>query len=135
MTATTMPPMPASFARAAAALLTAASLLGFSAPAAAHHSSAMFDATVETPLVGTVRTFKWSNPHAWIELDVEAEDGAATMWAIESQPPNMLMRRGWTRTSLRTGDQVTIVINPLKDGQPGGSLVSVTLPDGTELRD
>jgi hypothetical protein len=109
--------------------------LALAAPAGAHHSSAMFDASVELPLAGTVREFRWSNPHAWIELDVADESGAHVMWAIESQPPNMLVRRGWTRSSLKAGDEVTVVVNPLKDGQPGGSLVSVTLPDGVELQD
>jgi hypothetical protein len=129
MTLKIRPALPLWIAAAAAT----ASLV--SAPAGAHHSSAMFDATVETPLVGVIREFRWSNPHAWIELDVASEDGATTMWAIESQPPSMLARRGWTRSSLKTGDEVTIMINPLKDGQPGGSLVSVTLADGTVLRD
>lgn len=119
----------------AAALGLASSIAAASAPALAHHSGAMFDSAVQTPLTGTIREFKWSNPHAWIELDVTAEDGTTTMWAIEMQPPNMLIRHGWTRRSLNAGDQVQIVVNPLRDGQPGGTLVNVTLADGTVLAD
>lgn len=115
--------------------LSLAALVAAATPAAAHHSSAMFDSDVEQPLHGSVREFKWSNPHAWIELDVQGEDGATEMWAVEMQPPNMLQRRGWTRRSLQPGDEVTIVIHPLRDGQPGGSFVNVTLADGSVLVD
>ncbi len=121
--------------RLAAALGLASVLAAAPAPAFAHHSSAMFDAAVQMQLTGVVREFKWSNPHAWIELDVTAEDGATTMWAIEMQPPNMLLRHGWTRRSLSPGDQVQIVVNPLRDGAPGGTFVNVTLPDGAVLID
>ncbi len=119
----------------ASPLLALLATLAAGAPAGAHHSSAMFDAEVEMALEGEVREFKWSNPHAWIELDVTGEDGSVTMWAIEMQPPTMLARRGWGRSSLKPGDAVTVVVHPLRDGQPGGSFVFVTLPDGTELRD
>jgi hypothetical protein len=118
-----------------AAVALAAAALAAAVPALAHHSSAMFDADVEKPLVGTIREFKWTNPHAWIEIDVPAEDGSTVMWAVEMQPPNMLQRRGWTRRSLEAGDQVTVVVHPLHDGQPGGSFVNVTLADGTVLVD
>lgn len=118
-----------------AAALAAATLATAAVPAFAHHSSAMFDATVEQPLEGTIREFKWTNPHAWLEIDVTAEDGSTVMWAVEMQPPNMLQRRGWTRRSLEAGDQVTVVVHPLHDGQPGGSFVNVTLADGTVLVD
>jgi hypothetical protein len=123
--------------RVRTAVLAGAAALAplLAAPALAHHSGSMFDSAVQTPLAGTVREFKWSNPHAWIELDVAAEDGTTTMWAIEMQPPNMLVRRGWTRRSINPGDAVSVTINPLRDGQPGGSFVSVTLADGTVLID
>ena len=60
-------------------------------------------------------------------------NGRVTHWSIEGHSPNILARIGWRRTSLNPGDQVTLIINPLKDGRPGGALVTAILPDGTRL--
>jgi hypothetical protein len=98
----------------------------------AHHSFSMFDATHEKTLVGTIKEFQWTNPHTWLWLDVPATNGiAAGEWGIEGMSPNFLGRRGWSKTTLRPGDKVTIVIHPLKDGSKGGTFLSVTLPDGS----
>ena len=103
------------------------------APAYAHHSFAMFDAAAEKTLEGTVKEFQWTNPHAWVQLMVTAPGGKVTEWAIECASPNALKRQGWRSTSIKSGDRVTMVIHPLKNGEPGGSLVIVTLPDGKQL--
>lgn len=103
------------------------------APAYAHHSFAMFDSAVEKTLEGTVKEFQWTNPHAWVQLMVTAPDGKVTEWAIECASPNALKRQGWRGTTIKSGDRVTLVIHPLKNGDPGGSLVIVTLPDGKTL--
>jgi hypothetical protein len=98
----------------------------------AHHSFSMFDATHEKTLVGTIKEFQWTNPHTWVWLDVPAADSAAAgEWGIEGMSPNFLGRRGWSKTTLRPGDKVTIVIHPLKNGSKGGTFLSVTLPDGS----
>jgi hypothetical protein len=93
----------------------------------------MFDSAKETTLQGTVKEFQWTNPHAWVQLLVSGPDGKSTEWSIECASPNALKRQGWRGTSVKSGDRVTVVIHPLKSGEPGGSLVILTLPDGTQL--
>ena len=102
-------------------------------PAFAHHSRAMFDQTKQITLVGTVKDFQWTNPHCWIQVlvpDPNNAQGAPVEWGVEMGAPVELMRKGWKPASLNPGDKVTIVINPLRDGQTGGLVVSVTGPDG-----
>jgi hypothetical protein len=103
--------------------------------AGAHHSFAMFDQSQQVTLKGTVREFQWTNPHAWIHLDVPNANGVADTWQVELNSPNNLKRQGWKSTSIKAGDQVTLVLNPLKDGSKGGLFLSITLPDGTVLGD
>lgn len=104
------------------------------AVAMAHHSFAMFDQTRRVTLKGTVLEFQWTNPHAFLHVEVE-EGGRKTAWHVELNSPNNLKRQGWKSTSVKPGEVVTVVINPLRDGTPGGLFVSVTLPDGTVLGD
>ena len=113
---------------AAGALLAGAVLLGGGA-ASAHHSFAMFDQNRQVSIAGTVKSFQWTNPHAFIEL--EAPDGK--LWSVELNSPNNLVRQGWKRTALKPGDKVTVVLNPLRDGQAGGLFNAVTLPSGQVL--
>lgn len=104
------------------------------APSAyAHHSFAMFDQEKEQTLEGTVKEFQWTNPHAWVQLLVQGPDGKVTEWSIECASPNGLRRQGWRGNTLKAGDRITTIIHPLKSGEPGGSLVILTLPDGTQL--
>ena len=109
--------------------------LVLSTPAFAHHSFAMFDQKKSVTLRGTVREFQWTNPHAFIHIEVPKGGGGTEIWQVELNSPNNLKRQGWKSTSLKTGDAVTLVINPLKDGSKGGLFVSVTLPDGAVLGD
>jgi len=101
----------------------------------AHHSFAMFDQSKQLTLKGTVSDFQWTNPHAWIHLDVPNPNGVKDRWQVELNSPNNLKRQGWKSSSIKPGDQVTLVLNPLKDGSKGGLFVSITLPDGTVLGD
>ena len=110
-----------------------ATLAAAVAPAAAHHSYAAFDRTKEVTLTGVVKEFQWNNPHAWIQILVTDERGRQTEWGLECGSPNMMARTGWKRTTLRAGDKVAVVANPLKDGRPNGALVRITLPDGKVL--
>jgi hypothetical protein len=93
----------------------------------------MFDHTRSVTLKGTVTKFQWTNPHAYIELDVAAPDGKVSHFTIECTSINMLQRQGWRSTAIKAGDKVTAVVSPLIDGQPGGLLLEVTLPDGKVL--
>ncbi len=110
-------------------------LLAASPAAFAHHSFAMFDMQKEVSLDGTVKSFQWSSPHSWLEVMVHTPSGDDVEWSIEMGAPSSLYRHGWRQTSVKQGDKVTVVVHPLRDGRPGGSLVSVTLPDGKQLRE
>ena len=120
-----------------AALVAAVAVLTTAGPGLAHHSFAMFDYKNKITLTGTVRSFQWTNPHAYIELDVAdaAASGAVKLYQVECASPNVLTRIGWKFNTIRTGDKVTLLINPLKSGQPGGMLQEATLPDGRKLSD
>jgi hypothetical protein len=113
--------------------------LGFAAlllaaPALAHHSSAMFDASKETQITGVVKIFKFENPHVNIVVTVKDEkSGTATDWFIEAGSVRGLAMAGWRRSTLKAGDAITVVGRPLRDGQPGASLVRAVLADGTTL--
>ena len=113
----------------------AALALAYGGSAAAHHSFAMFDQTRSLPLKGTVHDFQWTNPHAFIDVDVPNADGSVELWKVELNSPNNLKRQGWKSSEMKPGDKVTVVIKPLRDGSKGGLFVSVTLPDGTFLGD
>jgi len=105
-------------------------------PAFAHHSRAMFDQTKQIKLVGTVKEFEWANPHCWIQVvapDPSDPQAAPVEWGVEMDSPVALMRRGWKPGSLKVGDAITVVINPLRDGQRGGLVVSVIGPDGMPI--
>jgi hypothetical protein len=116
--------------RALAGLVVAAVC---AAPACAHHSFAMFDREKSVTLEGTVKEFQWTNPHCWVQLMVrDPVTGKEVEWSLEGIGPNGLSRWGWTRTSLKPGDQAVVVIHPLKDGMPSGQLVTVTV-DGKTL--
>ena len=93
--------------------------------AMAHHSFGMFDITREMWIEGTVKEFQWNNPHAWIQVLVPGENaGEVVEWSLEGGSPNILSRNGWNRTVLQAGDKVRVLIYPLKNGKPGGLLLS-----------
>ena len=101
-------------------------------PALAHHSAAMFDRESEVRIMGVIKELQWTNPHAWIEIEVP-NAGKTVQWSVELDSPNILTRYGWNSSTLKPGDRVTITCHPLKDGRPGGSYVSIYLPDGKIL--
>jgi hypothetical protein len=108
---------------AVAAMLTANSAL-------AHHSFAMFDQSKSVTLQGTVKDFRWTNPHVFIQLLVKTEGGSEAEWSIEMTSPEHLARVGWRPGTLKPGDKVTLVIHPMRDGSTGGQYLSGTGPDG-----
>ncbi|MEI9964784.1 MAG: DUF6152 family protein [Caulobacteraceae bacterium] len=115
--------------------LAAVGMLVGATPALAHHSFAMFDRDKQVSLTGTVHDFQWTNPHAWIEIDVPDGKGGADKWGVELNSPNNLSRQGWRSNLLHPGDKVTIVLNPLRSGEHGGLFLQATLPDGRVLGD
>jgi len=101
--------------------------------AVAHHSAAVFDASQQKEISGTVKKFDYSNPHTWVWLDVPNDQGGVDTWGVEGMSPNFLNRRGWTRTTLKPGDKLTITIRPMKNGDKGGMWVTAKRPDGEVL--
>jgi Family of unknown function (DUF6152) len=102
-------------------------------PSVAHHSASMFDMQKRVEVQGTVKDFRWTNPHSWLVLTATDEANKGAEYNIEMNGPGYLVRNGWKRESLKPGDTVTVTINPLRDGSPGGNLVKVLTADGKEL--
>jgi hypothetical protein len=102
--------------------------------AAAHHSfAAEFDAAKKLKLTGTVTKVQWRNPHTYFYVDVKGEDGQIHNWAMELGSPNVLMRRGWSRDTLKIGDQVTVEGARARDNSYKGNANSVSMADGKRL--
>ena len=111
-----------------AVLLSATSAL-------AHHSNSAFDGDKVTVLTGTVVEWKWTNPHVWIILSVDDGKGGKAQWSIEGRTPGQLVRAGWSKTTLKTGETITVDFSPAKDGSPTGLLTRVRRADGTVVGD
>jgi hypothetical protein len=103
--------------------------------ASAHHSFGKFDMMKLTTLNGTVREWKWVNPHTWLTLSVEKADGSTEEWALVGSSPNMMARWGWNATDIHVGDKVSIDVHAGRDGEHIGALKSVFLPGGKVLTD
>ena len=99
----------------------------------AHHSGAPYDSNKTITLEGVVREWSWRNPHSSLRLAVSADDGGEIIWNIEGTSPNILIKQGWTRSSIKPGDRIKATIHPLRDGKPGGSLLGVVTTDGKVL--
>ena len=117
----------------ALAVVGIATLAVYAIPAVAHHSFAMFDASKTVTLEGSVKEFQWTNPHAWILLNVANPQGQADVWAIELNGPSGLARDGWKPKTLTPGMSVSVMIHPLRDGTNGGQFLNVKLPDGSQM--
>lgn len=104
-------------------------LLAFAlvAPASAHHSFAMFDPAKTVTLNGTIKEFRWVNPHVSLFVLADHPGAAPELWSVELTSPGNLTRLGWTRKSLSPGDKVAVEVNPLRDGQKGGGFRKLTL--------
>jgi hypothetical protein len=107
--------------------------LALTGPLSAHHSAAGIDRTRTAVVRGTVKEFRWANPHSWIDLEVRNDKGVVQTWSIEMTSPAFLIRAGWKSTTLKAGDEVSVTVRPFRNGDPGGLFVSVTLPGGSVL--
>jgi Family of unknown function (DUF6152) len=102
-------------------------------PVMAHHGTAAFENEKRVTLKGTVTEWLWSNPHCLLQFDVKGDDGKVVHWVGETQNPVSMTDRGWSKAAIKTGDEVTVVMLPVKNGVPLGRVVSVALPSGKTL--
>ena len=99
----------------------------------AHHSNVGYEVTKVITVTGVVKEFQWVNPHTWVILTVDEGKGAKVEWAAEGRAPGILLRAGWTRSSIKPGETVTIDMSPSKDGSKTAIIARVTKADGTIL--
>jgi len=114
--------------RGTSVLILIASLLVAGGPVFAHHGNRgayWIQPDKELALTGTVTQFKWGNPHVYVMWDVTDDKGNVAHWAAETRPPYLMSKSGWTRETLKPGDQVTITVFPAKTGAPVGLLAKV----------
>ena len=117
------------------ALFTATVGLLFGARSArAHHSTAMYDMSNPVTVKGTVGRFEWTNPHAFIFLEVKDEKGESTLWEVELMSLNHLRSYGWVRNTVKVGDAISATGAPAKNGAPSMIAGVVELPDGRKIR-
>ena len=116
-----------------AVTIAAVGVLLLSAPLLAHHGTAALDTGKEVTLKGTVTEWIWSNPHCFLQFDAKDDTGQVRNWAVETQNPTAMTQRGWSRSAFKAGDEVTVILEPVKNGQPIGRLLTVVLPNGQKL--
>jgi hypothetical protein len=109
-------------------------VIGVSAPALAHHGNASYDFEKTVTLKGVVTQWMWSNPHCLLKFDVKDDKGETQHWVTEASNPIDMLRGGWSATSLKPGDEITIDVMPSKNGAPVGRIRQVKLNDGTILK-
>ncbi len=108
-------------------------VLSFCSAVGAHHGQAVYDEDNPIQLKGTVVSFDWINPHCFVNLDVKDEKGNVVHWIAETVNPGKLARAGWTKDSLKPGDQVTLILTPARNGAHLGHFYKLTFADGREL--
>jgi hypothetical protein len=119
--------------RLIAILGVAIGLLVASAPLLAHHGAATFDTTKKLTLKGTVVEWFWANPHCFLRFDVKDENGQTAQWVVEAQSGPNILPLGFTKQTFKPGDEVTVTLQPVRNGRPLGRLLSVVLPSGKKL--
>lgn len=119
--------------KAAATALLAGLLVVGAAPAWSHHEVAGYDLAHPVAVQGVVREFVWANPHVMLYLEVATRSSGDAEWALEGDSVQALERKGWTRTSLRPGDRIQVLLAPKRDEQRAGQILRVTSSDGRTL--
>ena len=114
-------------------VLAAAGVISAAVPSVAHHGAATFDTGKEITLKGVVTEWIWANPHCFLKFDAKDDTGMVRQWAVETQNPVSMTARGWSRSAFKPGDEVTVRVEPVKNGAPVGRILSVVLPNGQTL--
>jgi len=119
--------------RRVALLVMFVGLLTLSTPIFAHHGAASFDTSKKLTVKGTVVEWFWANPHCFLRFDVKGEDGQPVQWVVETQSGPNITPLGYSKQTFRPGDEVTVTLEPVRNGRPLGRLLSVVLPNGKKL--
>jgi Family of unknown function (DUF6152) len=106
----------------------ACAALVLSQQASGHHGENLFDRSRPMTLTGTIRLFRWSNPHTWLYVDVPNANGQQDEWVLQAPSVAVLNRYGWNSHALQAGDKVIVQYAPRRDGKLGGQMMTVTLP-------
>jgi hypothetical protein len=112
---------------------TAAAVLLSSAAPLAHHGANLFDMSKAIQLKGTITRFYWGNPHNQVEFDVKDEKGEVAHWVAYTEPPLVMLERGWSVKSIKAGEEVTVYVFAAKNGAPVANLAKIVFADGREL--
>jgi hypothetical protein len=115
------------------AIALTAGVLALSGTLFAHHGTNLYDMTKPVVVKGTITQFEWGNPHNQIYFDSTDEKGNVVHWVTSTEPPAVMSEKGWTRHSLKPGDQITAYVFAAKNGAPVGNLQKVIFADGKEL--
>ena len=102
-------------------------------PVNAHHSGEMFEREKTVTLTGTVKEFQYINPHSWLIVDIDNNDGTTTTWGFEAEGPQDLMEGGVRKSDLPPGARITVTARPMRDGRPAGAWSVIVKDDGTRL--
>lgn len=113
--------------------VTVVLLIASSGPVWSHHGSAAFDAGKQVVMKGTVTQWVWANPHCFLSYDVKDDGGNVTHWVVETSNPPDMINRGWSKGMFKPGDEVTVTVEPVKNGKPVGRLLDVVLPNGKTM--
>lgn len=114
-------------------LAMASALLAPLSPAAAHHGAATFETGKQITLKGMVTEWIWANPHCFLKFDAKDDTGTVRNWVAETQNPVSMTARGWSRSAFKVGDEVTVTLEPAKNGAPVARILNVVLPNGQTL--
>ena len=116
-----------------AVIVVSLALACLAAPVRAHHGANQYDTTKAVELKGVITKFEWGNPHNQIFFDVTDDKGNVAHWVASTEPPLVMMERGWTRKAINAGDKVTVFIFAARNGATVGNLQRIVLPSGKEL--
>jgi hypothetical protein len=111
-----------------------AGVVAFTVPLFAHHGAASFDSGKMVTVKGTVTEYVWSNPHVLVKVDAKDDSGSIAHWVLEAWNPVTQTGRGWTKNTFKAGDEVSLDINPAKNGQPVGEIRGRIVINGTEFK-
>ena len=114
-------------------LVATLALVVVSVPLLAHHGAAQFDVGKKVTVTGKVIEWFWANPHCFLRFDATGDDGQVVHWAVETQSGPNILPQGFSKQSFKVGDEVTVTLEPVKNGRPMGRLLRVVLPDGSAL--